>query len=526
MKISKFEILTISLLFLITFIFLAKALSINWYNGMGDNATYADITQTIAKTGKTQSQVLSTTIDYIFNQKLVTITPAEIINLKLETHLYNQNIFRFHFTPIQYLFALLSKIFPLHILWESLTALFYLSLLFLTYFLLRTKQIPIVSALILIIFISLHPAWNISIFGQIYVDKVFLLTATILLFALSQKKQSLLLITVSSLISALIIEKTAIITGILLISYSRLFWNRKNTSSQFKIFLLGSIIGLYGFVIVRFFLDNSYYSSFLSLSSITGFADYLSTYPNAYQNLVTFLLINAPFLLLGFFEWRALLIAILMIIPNIFGNLGGAEKVGWVTHYHLIYFPFLVWAGVLGYINLQKKWLNKFGRLLLNIILISTTIIYGNVYNLKTFKLNQDSITKTVYSSWPMTTRTILRDSINPQGKYQQQKQLEKFIADNIPLNSKVSVPENLMIYLFQKNRVYYYPLGIDDADYAVLHVNKNVSPFTYYGIYTFIGSDNNTKIDNILFDRMVKLKYDFNQSLIYNDVAIIKRIK
>ena len=396
MKVTKLEIITVSLLFIIVFFFLAKALSINWYNGMGDNATYADITQTIAKTGKTQSQVLSTTIDYIFNEKLVTITPSKIVNLKLETHQYNKNIFKFHFTPIQYLFALLSKIFPLHILWESLTALFYLTMLYIIYFFLRKKQIPIISALIVILFISLHPAWNISIFGQIYVDKVFLLTSSLLLYTLGQKEQNFKLIIIFSIISALIIEKTAIVTGIFLISYSTLFWNQKNTTTQLKIFFLGIVIGLFGFIIVKFFLDNSYYSSFLSISSITGFKSYLSTTPNAYQNLITFLLINTPLLLLGIFEWRALTIAILMMIPNIFGNLGGAEKVGWVTHYHLIYFPFLVWAGTMGYINLQQKYLKTIGKLILNIVLIFTFILYGNVYSLNKFQFR-------AADCWPRT---------------------------------------------------------------------------------------------------------------------------
>src|SRR3989344_4912962 len=117
---NKLERRLVSIVFLIIFVVVGFSLSINWYSGMGDNSTYSDITLSIAKTGRSTSQVLSTIIDYIFNEKLVIITPEKFTNLDLSTHEYAQNTMKFHFTPIQYVVAPLAKVIPINILWGNL----------------------------------------------------------------------------------------------------------------------------------------------------------------------------------------------------------------------------------------------------------------------------------------------------------------------------------------------------------------------------------------------------------------------
>lgn len=43
------------------------------------------------------------------------------------------------------------------------------------------------------------------------------------------------------------------------------------------------------------------------------------------------------------------ILALGALVPNLLGSIGGAEKLGWTTHYHSPYFPFLVLAVLLGY---------------------------------------------------------------------------------------------------------------------------------------------------------------------------------
>jgi hypothetical protein len=52
---------------------------------------------------------------------------------------------------------------------------------------------------------------------------------------------------------------------------------------------------------------------------------------------------------------RLALIAFGAMLPNILDNIAGAEKTGWSTHYHSVYFPFLVAAALIGFANLWKR---------------------------------------------------------------------------------------------------------------------------------------------------------------------------
>ena len=62
-----------------------------------------------------------------------------------------------------------------------------------------------------------------------------------------------------------------------------------------------------------------------------------------------------PLLVPGlFFAKRLTLITILMVLPNIFYDIGGAEKTQFDTHYHSLYFPFLVFTFLAGIVRLES----------------------------------------------------------------------------------------------------------------------------------------------------------------------------
>jgi hypothetical protein len=69
-----------------------------------------------------------------------------------------------------------------------------------------------------------------------------------------------------------------------------------------------------------------------------------------------FLLVNASLLVVALFDVRAALIALFLMLPNIVGTLGGAEKVGWSTHYQDEYLPALIWAALLGFVKAYATW--------------------------------------------------------------------------------------------------------------------------------------------------------------------------
>ena len=490
-------------------------LSINWYSGMGDNATYSDISLNIARSGKSSSQVLSTIIDYIFNEKIVEATPEQIKNKEFPIIKSELNTLTFHFTPIQYLIAPLTKLMPVNIVWGNITGMSFVLMLAIGYAMLRRGGVPIILSLTIIIFMSLHPAWNDSLFGQIYVDRIFLFTSLALAYLVSSKKPKIQYVAIFAILSCLIIEKMSIITGIFLCLYALLYYKKIPIRTVLAFLFIGIVSGLFGFLIVKFYLNNDYYSSFLSISSILNYGNYLRTYPSALTNLYTFLLTNLPLLLIAIFDWRASLIAITMMIPNILGNLGGAEKTGWVTHYHTTYFPFLIWAAIMGFTRFYNLgWIKK------NIWARYLVIGFFGLFYLYPFITS-----KTIRETWPLRSLWILQDYKRSNGKYANQITKEKLIHDTIPIGSSVSAPERYMIYLFQAYDVYYYPLGLDNTDFVVLDLDNDSKSLKYRGVYSYLGEEANREIDTILLTRLKEKGYDIDHPTTYQNMAIIARI-
>src|SRR5207302_1111825 len=76
--------------------------------------------------------------------------------------------------------------------------------------------------------------------------------------------------------------------------------------------------------------------------------------------LIKFSIINVLFFgIFCAFEWRLALIAAAAMLPNVIGSIGGAEKVGWTTHYHSVYLPFLVAAALFGFGSLWNRFRNS-----------------------------------------------------------------------------------------------------------------------------------------------------------------------
>lgn len=492
------------------------ALSINWYSGMGDNATYSDITLNIARTGRSRSQVLSTIIDYIFTEKIVAATPLQVQGKEFPALKSTLNTLSFHFTPIQYLIAPLARAFPINIVWGNLIAISYVGMLVIGYYLLRKRGVSLIATAVMTGLFSLHPSWNDSLFGQIYIDRIFLLTAMAMLAGLTSTKTRVWLVSLFTILSCLIIEKMAIIVGVFLILYSILYGNKHTRAQNMLTTSLGVLSGFLGFLIIQFVLNNNYYSSFLSLSSFLNYGIYLTTYPNAAQNLVTFILTNLPLLLLAVFEWRALLIALVMMIPNIVGNLGGAEKIGFVTHYHTTYFPFLIWAAIQGFVRIYRNTWTRSHSWVIPIAISVFAIV----------SLYPFLATRTLRETWPLRTLWIIQDYQNPLGKYTTQMKMKETLEATIPAGAVVSTPERYMIYLFQRNKVYYYPLGMDGADYVVVDLNTDRDIPKYRGIYSYLGSEESNQIDEILLSRMIEKGYDIDHPTTFQNMAIIERLK
>ena len=99
-------------------------------------------------------------------------------------------------------------------------------------------------------------------------------------------------------------------------------------------------------------------------------------------------------------------------------------------------------------------------------------------------------------------------------------------ISDAIPDGAIVTSGEMAQVILWKNKINYFYPMGIDIADYAVLFVTKVDDKYEYSGVVSYLGAEETKKIDKCMIERMHKLGYDFENQLIINNFAIIKRKK
>jgi hypothetical protein len=213
------------------------------------------------------------------------------------------------------------------------------------------------------------------------------------------------------------------------------------------------------------------------------------------------------------------------MLPNVFGNIGGAEKIGWSTHYHITYFPFLIYAASKGYIKIWLKCKSLLYRIILYLFIVIIIFLYTGLYlySLDNLKISYAQI---LDNAWVKTVRTI-SDYFDEKGSYAYIYKRTKRIRDVIPENTIISVPEFLMVSLYKNRNICYYPMGLDDADYIIVTiVNINSKPPIYSGAVTYLGEENRKKLDEYLVKCMDKNGYDIYNPVVIDNIAIIKRKK
>jgi hypothetical protein len=212
------------------------------------------------------------------------------------------------------------------------------------------------------------------------------------------------------------------------------------------------------------------------------------------------------------------------MVPNVIGNIGGGEKTGWTTHYHTYYFPALVWAAMLGYVNAYRmvaasrprRWAFYAVALLLAFVMSSIDPYSTGKISIAASNVSANFVSRLWTESTRWLTPAHLR--YNP---------LSDEIAEAAPEGSVVSSLEALMPYLYRNRTLRFFPIDIDHADYAVLSVDRSVPGIvTYGGAVNYLGADELKKVNAVLVERMKRDGYDFEHPRIFDaiGVAIVKR--
>lgn len=430
-----------------------------------------------------------------------------------------------HTYYIIYALAEFGKIFDIEKMFYTVHVFSFFILLYFMYKVLREKSVNILSTALFLILVFIHPAFSLSMSGQFYIERLIIPFAAMLLYYIHNKNSNIYILYVLVIIICTLTERTSMYTGIFMILYIVLFWKdiifRKRLhmllmailSFIYSLWALHSIQKMMGSQVSSFF-PHSFNDLIIRMSNVV-FLD----------NLFIYLLFSVLFL--GFFtliNWKYFIILVVMLIPNAIGDIGGAEKSGYITHYHSLYFPFIVFLSALGYAQIVNQIKNNYYRMTVFVIMMVLLIISSSLFSpyKKNFEISNAIKENVLFKDIHLYSELLNNDSFT-------RKYINNYhkINEIIPKKAVV-VSSEFIINILWKDRVHYmFPLGIDKADYVVILATKNGDEYNYAGFTSYVLSANEIKkVDDMAIARMKSLGYDFENQVIVNDFAIIKRKK
>jgi hypothetical protein len=482
----------------------------------GDTAQFYEIIENIAFHGTANDQLYPGLLQFITSGIGAQHAAQMAANPLLVPAAPDGSIFAFHAYWILYPLAALVRIIPSNIVLQSAYIFSFTTPLVMAYFALRRLTIPIAGALAFCVILTCHPAWSYGMQGQFFPDRLFLLAGFLLMLCASFGSRTGVLL-LAAVFCWSINERGAITGGLFLVAFAALYW-RRSRYDRMLYAGLGIVLIAYGYAMTKYFLPaNSYNGGFLPTTFVElgiRFGD-----PTFRNNAIVFVLVNAALLVLSLFEWRAALIAVFLMLPNLVGNVGGAEKTGWTTHYHDEYLPALFWAALLGYRNLWQ-WAASERRRGLLYAGIGAVFVVMITLNPSTATLGTENIDT---SFWPRLASDASQ-AFGPGGRAYLDEARAARAA--VPEHTLVTTLEGAMPMLFRNRRLELFPIGLDQADYAVIGRSGTGAASVYSGVVNFNGPEETAKANALIVERMRRDGYDFDHPVFATPgVVIVKRM-
>ncbi len=493
-----------------------KLVRIDWLRG--DSAMYFQVLRNIAANGTPTSSLYRHIIAFT-HSGLAKMTATGIASSTLIPPADgNSNILHLHSYFILFPLGLLAKIIPVDFLLAGVFVLTFVGLVYLVVVVLLKKSVPVTSIILLALIIMIHPAWSRSVlFGQFYPDRIFMLAGFLLMLLAAGTKQSRAALVGIAVLCASIDERGALSAGGALLLYVLLYW-RAVHDKLFKL-ITAAMLLIFAELMFRFVIHNGAYGSFMP-TNIYSLLIELSQ-PSFTNGIYTFLFVNLALLIIASFEWRAALIALVMMLPNILGNIGGAEKTGWSTHYPSFYFPILVWAATFGLTRayqlaskVKLKWIFYTGVSAM-LLLICVIRPYAVPPQLSLAELSRNFVPTLIAQS---------QNYISPAGI--ELYRSGELLSAAIPEGATVTTVEGGMPFLYHNRTLYFFPMDLDQADYAVLPVTRGKNGLVYGGIVSVLGPAEQQLINSVIAKRMRSDGYDLDHPNIISGlaIAVIKR--
>ncbi len=433
--------------------------------------------------------------------------PADYVcTLPLTTHFTNMPWFHYYFAL--YLLMPLAWIINIPILLAGVQAAIYLSVLLFTYYFARKHNLSRLGAILLLALVAQHPLWIEGLYGQFYVNRLFLPFSALFIWLIEKKKINYYALALAGIMAISTNEVYGIAIATIIVSY---FWINKVVDR--KLCLLAGAFIIYSFVSMSLIQRNLGLTlpqtDFLSKTAGGGIGTLISrlTTDLLDQKTLIFLGVNLVSIgVLAILSVRSILPFFLILLPNLFINIGGAEKTGWSTHYHASYFVPLIWLSILGISRL-----NKHRRLQLTLLV--GFIILTAWINPYTGKLRDTPR----YSFRDIYQKSRTYPSLSPV-YLNFRERLEMAVGER----QSVSLLEPLAYHLYS-HQTYYYPHNIESVDSVILRYDPSEVGDERYSSISY-GKQFDPLMDACILDRMKKDGYKLDNPTIVDDWAVIKR--
>jgi hypothetical protein len=436
------------------------------------------------------------------------LTAEQVCNQTLETRFTSLPWFHYYF--IMFLLVPFAKVMNARVLIAVTQAAIFLSVLVFTYYYARKKQFTIPNTILMIVLVSQHPLWHLSLYGQYYFNRFFLIFVGLFIWLLEKKKLSYTGLILTGILAISTNEIYGVAIFSVIISY---LWINKITNKKLLIiaaaFLAYTGIAMY---LIQYNLGlDMPQTHFVATSTKSGLSEiFMRLYSDFIgEKTQIFLVINIAFMgILAFFNYRTIFPFILFLLPNLFINIGGAEKTGWSTHYHTSYFIPLIWLSINSLVKL-KKYPNA-QTILISIALIATIFINPNNLetNPKPFLAAKDLYSK--YRDYKSAS-TIYLD-------------FRQRLENAVGAGESATLLEPLTYHLYE-HEIYYYPHNIDVVDNVILRYDPSKVGLARYSSISY-GRQFDPQMDKCILERMQKQGYNLDNPTIVDRWAVIKRAK
>jgi hypothetical protein len=494
---------------------------LKYWDQYTDSAGFVGLIDSIKNGNNMVSPVFTSFYSYI---PFLAAIPDIFCNSELPSLYQEVSFIRWHPYFVAYPLAWASEILDLSALNISsfINALNFSLSVYILYIYLRIKNLnPLKSALFVVSIILFSPTSG-YIIGQFYYDRLMLLPGLVMALTIFDedfiKRFRLTILILTFTFCLIISERTALISSLILISYFSLNLFYKVKPIKYYLFIFG-LIGLIYFYLYMRFIQNSEYYDGMSLSS--AYSNFLALFDsNKVIGFLTlkWLIVLSPLLFLCAFEYRIILIVLMCLAPNLIITIGGGEKVGFLTHYHAVYLPILFAVSAMGYVKLAKILGNKIYILIIIFSIFNLSLNISEQNRVKFFDFNH------AHQEFIKLTEISIMSNVHDRMRHKIKD--TNNLLSSIPLNAKISLPEDLMpgAVVMGFRYIDYFPIGINSNDYIITRTDleSNLTDVTSY-----LDRDSRTKIEKCVSEIIDKkyTKIDIPKNDYSGPYNIFKRV-